>query len=67
MSRLRRENSRQSVITVELIQFIIQYRAKELLEKRKRCALVKLIALDVRFRSFVDIVKDYSQVLVVSA
>ncbi|CAD6998167.1 unnamed protein product, partial [Ceratitis capitata] len=36
MSRLRRENSRQSVITVELIQFIIQYRAKELLEKRKR-------------------------------
>lgn len=37
MSRLRRESSRQSVITVELIQFIIQYRAKETQEKKKRC------------------------------
>eukprot|EP00099_Drosophila_melanogaster_P018442 NP_609520.1 phosphodiesterase 1c, isoform C [Drosophila melanogaster] len=36
MSRLRRESSRQSVITVELIQFIIQYRAKETQEKKKR-------------------------------
>ncbi|XP_070145309.1 uncharacterized protein [Drosophila kikkawai] len=38
MSRLRRESSRQSVITVELIQFIIQYRAKETQEKKKRCS-----------------------------
>ncbi|KAL7740328.1 hypothetical protein ACLKA6_018770 [Drosophila palustris] len=36
MSRLRRESSRQSVITVELIQFIIQYRAQETQEKKKR-------------------------------
>ncbi|XP_030383379.1 calcium/calmodulin-dependent 3',5'-cyclic nucleotide phosphodiesterase 1 isoform X2 [Scaptodrosophila lebanonensis] len=36
MSRLRRESSRQSVITVELIQFIIQYRAKETQDKKKR-------------------------------
>ncbi|EDW39587.1 GL15274 [Drosophila persimilis] len=36
MSRLRRESSRQSVITVELIQFIIQYRAQETQDKKKR-------------------------------
>ena len=34
MSRFSRQNSRNSIITVELIQFIIQYRAKE---SKKRC------------------------------
>lgn len=45
MSRLRRESSRQSVITVELIQFIIQYRAKETQEKKKRCCLIYQVSL----------------------